>query len=74
MRVDDPHIRLDGIYGTNREFILNSIPHIGKLMLPWARRSLAWANVVVVAQKLAPTFGEDNQCGASAGDRPGWRW
>ena len=58
VRVYDPHIRLDGIYGTNREFILNAIPHIGKLMLPGLDDLLAWADVVVVAQKLAPTLVE----------------
>jgi GDP-mannose 6-dehydrogenase len=58
VRVYDPHIRLDSIYGTNRNFILNAIPHIGKLMLPALDDLLGWANCVVVAQKLEPTLVE----------------
>ena len=30
LRVYDPHIQLDSIYGTNRAFLLNAIPHIGR--------------------------------------------
>jgi len=33
VRVWDPHIRLEAIYGANRDYVLNSIPHIGKLLL-----------------------------------------
>ena len=32
VRVFDPHIQLDAIYGTNRSFILDVIPHIGRLL------------------------------------------
>src|SRR6266478_4449120 len=31
LRVFDPHIRLEEIYGANRTFILESIPHIGQI-------------------------------------------
>ncbi len=54
VRIYDPHIRLDAIYGTNRSFILNAIPHIGKLMLPSLGDVLQWAGCVVIAQKPAP--------------------
>jgi len=33
MWVWDPHIQLDAIYGSNRDYILNSIPHIGRLLV-----------------------------------------
>jgi GDP-mannose 6-dehydrogenase len=50
VRVFDPHIQLDEIYGSNRGFILNAIPHIGRLMERSIEGVLGWAEVVVVAQ------------------------
>lgn len=54
IRVFDPHIQLDVIYGSNRNFILNSIPHIGRLMLSDVNQLLSWADYLVVAQKQKP--------------------
>jgi GDP-mannose 6-dehydrogenase len=51
LRVFDPHIQLDSIYGTNRNFILNAIPHIGRLLQPSIGDLLGWAEHLVVAQK-----------------------
>lgn len=51
VRVFDPHIRLDNIYGTNRNFILNAIPHIGRLLDNSLDDLLSWANYLVVTQK-----------------------
>ncbi len=51
VRVFDPHIQLDAIYGTNRNFILQTIPHIGRLMDSDLQSLLQWADYVVVAQK-----------------------
>jgi GDP-mannose 6-dehydrogenase len=51
VRVFDPHIQLDAIYGSNRNFILQSIPHIGRLMAPDLESVLNWADHLVVAQK-----------------------
>lgn len=51
VRVFDPHIQLDAIYGTNRSFVLSSIPHIGRLMDRTLDDLLGWAEHVVVAQK-----------------------
>ena len=51
VRVYDPHIRLDSIYGSNRNFLLNAIPHIGRLLEGEAGALLAWADQLVVAQK-----------------------
>ena len=51
MRVYDPHIQLDSIYGSNRNFILNAIPHIGRLLEPEVDTLLKWADHLVVAQK-----------------------
>jgi GDP-mannose 6-dehydrogenase len=50
VRVFDPHIRLDAIYGTNQNFLLRAIPHIGRLLCDSLDDVLAWADAVVVAQ------------------------
>ena len=53
VRVYDPHIRLDSIYGSNKNFILNAIPHIGRLLEPEIDTLLSWANHLVTASKPA---------------------
>lgn len=50
VRVFDPHIRLDAIYGSNRNFILETIPHIGRL-LAGLDQVLDWADHLVLAQR-----------------------
>lgn len=50
VRVFDPHIRLDLIYGSNRNFILETIPHIGRLLCG-LDAILSWADHLVLAQK-----------------------
>jgi GDP-mannose 6-dehydrogenase len=51
VRVFDPHIRMDAIYGSNRNFILESIPHIGRLLAGSLEQVLGWADHLVLAQK-----------------------
>jgi GDP-mannose 6-dehydrogenase len=51
LRVYDPHIQLEEIYGTNRNFILQQIPHIGRLLQPGIEKVLDWADHLIVAQK-----------------------
>lgn len=51
VRVFDPHIRLDAIYGSNRNYILETIPHIGKLLHGRIEETLGWAGHLVIAQK-----------------------
>jgi GDP-mannose 6-dehydrogenase len=50
VRVYDPHINLDAIYGSNRDFILTAIPHIGRLLESNVESVLEWADHVVLAQ------------------------
>ena len=50
VRVYDPHISLDAIYGSNRDFILTAIPHIGRLLESKVETVLEWADHVVLAQ------------------------
>jgi GDP-mannose 6-dehydrogenase len=54
VRIFDPHIQLDTIYGSNRNFILQQIPHIGRLLDNSIEELLGWCDHVVVAQKMAP--------------------
>lgn len=61
LRVFDPHIRLDQIYGSNQRFILAAIPHIGKLLTASLEEMLESAQHVVIAQKPLPPFGEQIQ-------------
>lgn len=54
IRVFDSHIRLDGIYGGNKNFLLHQIPHIGRLLDNNVEETLAWADHLLIAQKLSP--------------------
>ncbi len=51
LRVYDPNVNLDSIYGSNRNFLLNAIPHIGRLLVPSAEAVFAWADQLVITQK-----------------------
>jgi GDP-mannose 6-dehydrogenase len=51
VRVFDPHIQLDAIYGSNRNFLLEIIPHIGRLMDSSLDQLLGWSDHLVLAQK-----------------------
>jgi GDP-mannose 6-dehydrogenase len=54
VRIYDPHVRLDLIYGSNRNFILNALPHIGRLLFSDLGELLRWCDCIVVAQKPSP--------------------
>jgi GDP-mannose 6-dehydrogenase len=58
IRVYDPHIQLDAIYGSNRDFILHTIPHIGRLLTSSIDAVLDWANHLVIAQKPTEAMAE----------------
>ncbi len=51
VRVYDPHIQLDSIYGSNRNYLLSVIPHISALLCTNIEEMLSWADEIVVAQK-----------------------
>jgi GDP-mannose 6-dehydrogenase len=55
VRVFDPHIQLDSIYGSNRNFILNAIPHIGRLLDGSLEDLVRWADHLVITQKPGAT-------------------
>lgn len=52
IRIFDPNVSLDSIYGTNRNYLLNSIPHIGRLLTP-LQDVLGWADQLVITHKPA---------------------
>jgi GDP-mannose 6-dehydrogenase len=54
VRIYDPHIRLDKIYGSNRNFILNALPHIGRLLTSDFDDVLGWCDCLAVTQKPGP--------------------
>jgi GDP-mannose 6-dehydrogenase len=51
VRIFDPQISVDTIYGSNREFLLNAIPHIGRLIVSSPGSVASWADCLVVTQK-----------------------
>jgi GDP-mannose 6-dehydrogenase len=54
IRVFDPHIQMDRIYGSNRDYILNAIPHIGRLLSGTFEEVAGWAEHLVVTQRPSP--------------------
>jgi GDP-mannose 6-dehydrogenase len=54
VRVFDPQIQPDRIYGSNQRYLLGVIPHIGKLFDPSLEQMLAWVDHVVLAQRPSP--------------------
>jgi GDP-mannose 6-dehydrogenase len=58
LRVFDPHIRLEGIYGSNERFLLAAIPHIGNLLDSDLEKTLAWAQHLVVTQPPAASYSD----------------
>jgi len=54
LRVFDPHIQIDQIYGANRNFVLNAIPHIGKLLDATLDDLLIDCDHLILAQKPTP--------------------
>jgi GDP-mannose 6-dehydrogenase len=52
---------MDSIYGANRNFILNAIPHIGRLLERRVEDVLNWAQYLVVAQKPSRELAEKIQ-------------
>lgn len=56
LRVFDPQIVPDRLYGSNQRYLLAAIPHIGKLFDSSLEEMLAWADHLVVAQKPSPEY------------------
>jgi len=55
LRVYDSNVRLASLHGANRDYILNHIPHISRLMVPSIEDVLAHARTIVIGN-AAPEF------------------
>ena len=51
VKIYDPHIQLDAIYGSNQAFLLSALPHIGRCMEKSLEAVLEWAEVIVTTQQ-----------------------
>lgn len=58
IRIFDPHINLDEIYGSNKNFILTTVPHIGKLLERDLDTMLRWSSHLIIAQKPSAAYAE----------------
>jgi len=54
VRIYDPHIQLNEIYGSNLSFVVSALPHIGRLLTHSLDDLIASSGVLVIAQKPAP--------------------
>ncbi len=58
LQVYDPHIVIDQIYGSNKNYVLNAVPHIGKLMAASLDEMLKACESLVITQKPSPEAAE----------------
>ena len=74
LSVWDPHIQLDAIYGSNRNYILKSVPHISRLLAANLADLLnSNPDHLVVTQKPSPEVRRVlEQCGHPIVDLSGW--
>lgn len=67
LRIYDRNVNIAALTGANRDFILNRIPHISRLMVPSAEEVLAWAQTIVIGNadpdfKKVPDQLRPDQC------------
>ena len=63
VKIYDPHIQLDEIYGSNLSFVVSALPHIGRLLTRSLNDLISSSDTLVIAQK--PTPAALTQMGAS---------
>jgi GDP-mannose 6-dehydrogenase len=51
IRIFDPHIQLEAIYGSNLSFVVSALPHIGRLLVKSIDELLSSSDTLVMAQK-----------------------
>jgi GDP-mannose 6-dehydrogenase len=51
LKIYDPHIQLDEIYGSNLSFVVSALPHIGRLLMRSLDELIASSDTLVIAQK-----------------------
>ncbi len=57
--VYDPHIRMEGIFGSNKSFALNAIPHIERLLVPTLQRLFDTSDHLVLMQPPSKDLAEE---------------
>lgn len=61
LRLFDRNVNLASLVGANRDFILNRIPHISRLMAPNLQEVLAHAQTIVIGNREDEFFGITDQ-------------
>lgn len=51
LRIFDPHIQLEDIYGSNLSFVVSALPHVGRLLVKSIDNLLSSSDALVIAQK-----------------------
>ena len=51
VKIHDPHIQLDEIYGSNLSFVVTALPHIGRLLTRSLDELISSSDALVIAQK-----------------------
>ena len=51
VKIYDPHIQLDEIYGSNLSFVVSALPHIGRLLMRSLDELILSSDTLVIAQK-----------------------
>jgi GDP-mannose 6-dehydrogenase len=54
LRVYDPHIQMGKIYGSNLDYILTAIPHIGRVLTDDFHELANWADYLVLTRRPSP--------------------
>lgn len=54
VKIHDPHIQLDAIYGSNLSFVVSALPHIGRLLTHSLEELISSSDTLVIAQKPSP--------------------
>jgi GDP-mannose 6-dehydrogenase len=54
VKIHDPHIQLDEIYGSNLSFVVSALPHIGRLLTRSLDELISSSDALVIAQKPTP--------------------
>jgi GDP-mannose 6-dehydrogenase len=55
VKIHDPHIQLDEIYGSNLSFVVSALPHIGRLLTRSLDELISSSDALVIAQNPAPS-------------------
>jgi GDP-mannose 6-dehydrogenase len=53
-RIFDPRIQIGEIYGSNLNYVMSALPHIGKLMVQSYQELISEADMLIIAQKPSP--------------------